>query len=72
MIRLLLVVHLNLVFTVGNKAKACEAVESALVLNPEDEVQIRNKQFFISEEGVTEDFFTPRKVGRHLRNCLSV
>nr|XP_045620540.1 prolyl 3-hydroxylase 1-like isoform X2 [Procambarus clarkii] len=45
----------------GDTEKACEAVATALFVNPTDEVQIRNKQFFIIDEGVSEDLFVPRK-----------
>ncbi|XP_071546845.1 prolyl 3-hydroxylase 1-like isoform X2 [Panulirus ornatus] len=44
----------------GDTKKACEAVASALHVNPDDAVQIRNKQFYLAEE-ISEDFFVPRK-----------
>ncbi|KAG7176311.1 Cartilage-associated protein-like [Homarus americanus] len=46
---------------IGDVKKACEAVETALAVNPNDEVQIRNKQFYVTEEGVKDDYFIPRK-----------
>ncbi|KAK8744336.1 hypothetical protein OTU49_000752, partial [Cherax quadricarinatus] len=45
----------------GDTKAACEAVASALFINPVDEVQLRNKQFFIRDEGASEDYFVPRK-----------
>ncbi|XP_042238725.1 prolyl 3-hydroxylase 1-like isoform X2 [Homarus americanus] len=48
-------------YQVGDVKKACEAVETALAVNPNDEVQIRNKQFYVTEEGVKDDYFIPRK-----------
>lgn len=44
--------------------KACEAVASYLVVNPEDEVQHHNKQYYLSQQLATEDIFVPRKVSR--------
>ncbi|XP_047491315.1 cartilage-associated protein-like [Penaeus chinensis] len=44
-----------------NTKKACEAVASSLLLDPEDPIQQRNKQFYLSTEYVTEDSFVPRE-----------
>ncbi|XP_042888710.1 prolyl 3-hydroxylase 1-like isoform X2 [Penaeus japonicus] len=41
--------------------EACEAVASSLLLDPEDPVQQRNKQYYLSNEDVTEDMFVPRE-----------
>lgn len=50
----------------GETRKACEAVASYLHLNPNDEVQNRNKEFYDGVEEVTQDMFVPRKVCGHL------
>lgn len=42
-------------------AKACEAVASFLTLLPDEEVQNRNKEFYLALDEVTEDMFVPRK-----------
>lgn len=48
-------------FQKGETRKACEALASFLHLNPKDEVQNRNKEFYDSVEEVTQDMFVPRK-----------
>ncbi|ROT72577.1 Prolyl 3-hydroxylase 1 [Penaeus vannamei] len=45
----------------NNIEKACEAVASSLLLDPEDPIQQRNKQYYLSNEEVTEDMFIPRE-----------
>ncbi|XP_066983028.1 prolyl 3-hydroxylase 1-like [Macrobrachium rosenbergii] len=45
----------------GLYAKAAEAVASALVLDPKDESQLGNKEYFLKEGEVTEDMFVPRQ-----------
>ncbi|XP_068220320.1 prolyl 3-hydroxylase 1-like isoform X2 [Palaemon carinicauda] len=44
----------------GLYAKAAEAIASALVLDPKDESQLSNKEFYLKGE-VTEDMFIPRQ-----------
>ncbi|MPC27313.1 Prolyl 3-hydroxylase 1 [Portunus trituberculatus] len=45
----------------GETRKACEAVATFLHLNPNDEVQNRNKEFYDSVDEVTQDMYVPRK-----------
>ncbi|KAK3863987.1 hypothetical protein Pcinc_030286 [Petrolisthes cinctipes] len=45
----------------GDMKKACEAVASYLVMSPEDEVQNRNKQYYMAQQSATEDMFVPRE-----------
>ncbi|KAK7067091.1 procollagen-proline 3-dioxygenase activity protein [Halocaridina rubra] len=45
----------------GEYKKAYESVASALVLTPDDEVQLRNKEFYIKENAEAEELLVPRK-----------
>ena len=41
-----------------------------LHLNPKDEVQNRNKEFYDGVDEVTQDMFVPRKVRAYVCVCL--
>lgn len=47
-------------FQEGDFKRACEAVASSLVIYPKDEVQLRNKDYYLSEHAVSEEMFVPR------------
>ena len=50
------------VFAGNNLQKACAAVGSYLLLRPEDETMLTNKNFYLQQAGISEEDFQPRKV----------
>ena len=50
----------------NNLQKAAACVASYLLLRPDDETMLNNKQFYLQQPGIDEGDFIPRKVSNPL------